>query len=372
MTAEIMTMKDILTGSDLLELLTFIAVDKIDSNVKQQKKSILYYSQSGEYIKGCIVLACKHGICDMNYFKQELNRCSESVCFSCEIISENNSTLLFSLMPRNSIIVNTNAELIPFGEGVDKYDAQKLKSVSHYTTVKSAVEILSKGIFLAKSLSRYKSERAFVLSENSRRLHFITCFSFNINDKNDMWERFANNYKGCKIDLFFRKSILEAFMLNRPLKCYTSNGKIYYVAHQAGITDDALDSNHLNVVYFSEYFYRAKYDAEFSNKSNLICYDSSIGITNFTIVGETGSYVQNKYDFQDEARIILMLHSSVRNEIPFITEVELPFCFDYVDSIVVTLGKSVSPQNEIKLSNLIKELKERYPNTNFYLRKVQI
>ena len=70
MTAEIMTMKDILTGSDLLELLTFIAVDKIDSNVKQQKKSILYYSQSGEYIKGCIVLACKHGICDMNYFKQ--------------------------------------------------------------------------------------------------------------------------------------------------------------------------------------------------------------------------------------------------------------------------------------------------------------
>ena len=93
---DIMTIKDILAGSDLLELLTFTAVNEIDLKVAPQKRSTLYYLQSGEHIKGFIVLACKHGIYDMNYFKQELRRCSESACFTFEIINEDESILFFS------------------------------------------------------------------------------------------------------------------------------------------------------------------------------------------------------------------------------------------------------------------------------------
>lgn len=368
---EIMTITDILTGSDLLNLLVFISVDKIDLKIKPQEKSTLYYSQSGEEINGCIVLAVKHGVHDMNYFKQELNRYSTSNCFIFKIIYGNNSMLLFSLTPRNSIIVDTNAELIPLGNDLDKYDAKKLKSVSHYTTVKSAIEILSSEMFMAKSLSRYTSERSFALSENSRRLHFITCFSFNQDNKNDMWAKFADKYKGCKMDLFFKKSILEAFRLNKPLKCYTLNGEIYYIPHVAGMKDSGFGSSYLNRVYVSEYFYKTKYNAEFSNKSNLTCYDPSMGITNFTIVGETGSYVQSKYEFQEEVRIILMLHAPSKIEIPFLTKVELPFSFECVDSMVVTLGKNISTQNEIRLCNLIKELKVRHQSTSFYLKKLQ-
>lgn len=368
-----MTIKDILASSDLLELLTFIPVDKIDLKVKQQKKSTLYYSESGGHIEGFIVLGLRHGICDMSYFKQELKLYGESACFTFEIINESQLQLLFCLTPRNSIVVDTNAELIPFGNvlgnGIDIYDAKKLKSVSHYTTVKSVIKILSNGIFIAKSLSRYTSEKSFYLSENSRRLIFITCFSCNHDNQDDMWRKFADNYKGCKIDLFFSESILEAFKLIKPLKCYTSNGELHYIPGGIKKKGNELESSCSAMVHFSEYFYKAKYTPEFSNKSNLICYDPSQGITNFTIVGETGSYVQSKYKFQDEVRIMLMLHSIIRNEIPFITKVELPFCFDYVNRIVITLGKNISLRNEMKLSNLISQLKGRYKNTNFSLEK---
>lgn len=337
--------------------LNFIQVAQFNLNIMPtpREKSTLYYCYHDDMMGCLLVIGEKHGFHDMQYFIQEIKTYSERHCCCFVLIDaglDKNSFAYFKISDRHSIIVDSNVTLIKletfFNGGKDvEQQAKELTSVAHYTDVDSAVGILTSHSFLAKSLNRYKTEKEFSFNENSRRLAFISCFTKDAVNNTQLWvnKNFGNNHKGCKIDLFFKHSLCAAFNSVSPLKCFDEAKNEYYISTLLGDKRSSFPG-----VCFRMHYKDIDYEKEHGNNVNLQIYDK--GLKDFTIVDTLAKSVLDKFSYQNEMRIVLILEATQPVEIPFIQTVEIPYNIEEIERIAITAGRNVSPAGQEKLAKL--------------------
>lgn len=245
------------------------------------------------------------------------------------------------------IIVDSNKTVVPFfwGEPDTEPQAKGLKAVSHYTEINKAIQILKNHVFWAKSLSRYSSESVFVANENSRRLYFVSCFSADLKSTETMWERFANNHKGCKLNFIFKRTLADAFPLGHIIRGVDIDGNLHKVSFGFNHSEGTLPH-----VFFTVHYSLARYTSDLSNKAILQVCDSG-QVEDFTISPYVGRSVKDSFEYQNEVRILLQLNSFHRSEIPYIQKVELPFDPSEMEKIVLTIGKNATDPARQKIEN---------------------
>ena len=297
---------DFCSLTEITECADIISVEKIDKRTTAKKRAALYFQCQKEQTKYCglLVLGLYRTKYDLSFFKQRLEIAFERACFRIIKWEEDESEgkLYFEIEERQSIIVNGANTLISlehvFNDGLNT--AKDLKEVSHYTTIKAAVAILEKQEIQAKSLSRYKSEAGFSINENSRRLAFFTSFSRNTSISEEMWRRFGDKHRGCKIDFCFSHSFWRTFAPSQALRALDENGIEYEISTNRGLTN----ALYVPGVWIKTLFVCIGYSPIIKNNSTLEIQET--GPCDFTIIENIGKWVSKKYDYQDEARIVML------------------------------------------------------------------
>ena len=304
----------------------------------KRSRVYIYKGDTPATLGGMIYLWKRHGKYDGMIIRQELKSFLDRRCIDVQFTEIGNDRIALIAGERHCIIVDSNKDLIPFfcGEPSTEPQAKNLKYVSHYTEASSAIKILTHNIFIAKTLSRYKSEKEFVASENSRRLCFISCFSTNLAPDDMMWERFADQHRGCKLDFIFKNTFADAFPLIAPVKGRDEYGKQYEISSCFHIAEGTIPN-----VFFTTHYSLAEYTDDLSNKATLQVYDNG-SVEDFTIAPYVGRNVSRGFEYQNEVRILLRLNSFYREEIPFIQKIEIPFSIAQVERIVLTIGKNAT------------------------------
>ena len=298
----------------------------------------VYENEDIGSLHGMIILRKRHGEFDGMIIKQELKTFLDRRCIDVQYNEIGERQISFTAVERHCIVVDSHKTLVPcfYGDPSTEPQAKKLKAVSHYTEANKAIKILTNSTFIGKSLSRYNSEGAFVANENSRRLCFISCFSTNLEPEETMWEKFADEHKGCKLDFIFKRTLADAFPLKKAINCEDEQGQPYEISFEFNHVEGTLPH-----VFFTSHYSLAQYTADLSNKATLQVFDSG-SVEDFTISPYVGRNVSSGFEYQSEVRILLQLNSFYREEIPFIQKVEIPFETTEIEQIVLTIGKNAT------------------------------
>lgn len=309
----------------------------------------VYEGDKPATLGGMVYLRKRHGNYDGMIIRQELKSFLDRRCIDVQFTEIGDNRISLIAGERHCIIVDSNKDLIPFfcGEPSTEPQAKNLKTVSHYTEATSAIKILTNNIFIAKSLSRYKSEKEFVDSENSRRLCFISCFSTNLAPDDMMWERFADKHRGCKLDFVFKKTFADAFPLISPIKGRDAHEKQYEISSCFHVVEGTIPD-----VFFTTHYSLAEYTDDLSNRATLQVYDNG-SVEDFTIAPYVGRNISRSFEYQNEVRILLRLNSFYREEIPFIQKIEVPFSIDQIDRIVLTIGKNATDSTRRRIEEML-------------------
>lgn len=322
--------------SNLTEYIETKEIAEIDCSVTNCLRTTLYYhyDYSKNLYCGLLVLGERHSQYDMQFYRQNLYLAFERFCIQVVNWQENPDRFYFELTERNSIIVDASKTLISFEAVFNRGEdfAKEIKSVTHYTGIRAAREILTSQSFFAKSLSSYLTESAFSFNENSRRLAFLVSLSRTNSPNEGMWQRFGKEHRGCKIDIVFKHSIVDTFRPIHPFRSYDKDNKEYLIATEKHINSQGCIPN----VWLNPYFHIVEYTEELYNNSVMEIVEK--GKHDYTIVDDIGKWVDSRFQFQDEVRILLLLWSGEKTEIPFIKKIKVPFLTDTIERVHVTIG----------------------------------
>lgn len=311
----------------------------------EHNRIYIYEGECPMTLYGMILLRKQHGKYDGPIIQQELKNFFNRQCIHVQFTEVDANKLSLIAVERHEIVVDSNKTLVPFfwGKSSMESQAKELKAVSHYTEATNAIKILTKNIFIGKSLSRYKSEIDFVANENSRRLYFICCFSTKLMSDDLMWKNFADKHRGCKIDFVFKHTFADAFPLNGLIKCQDEQGNQYEIPSGFNRIEGSTFP-----VFFTTHYSMVQYTADRSNKATLQVYDNG-GVEDFTISSYVGKDILKNFEYQHEARILLRLNSFHQQIIPFIQKVEIPFLPDEIEQIVLTIGRDATDKTQSRI-----------------------
>lgn len=341
---------DLLECGELKNYLDFIMVDTMPEDIPLEdrkwfrSKAYIRVDQNARTLYGVILMKANFGKYDEAYFRQELSRFFEDGEISIEFEEKKNNQIAFTVTNPDGIVVDDGRTLIPlFKSHLDTgVEAAQLKAVSHYTEIPKAEKILESGLFLAKSLYRYQSEKKFIANENSRKLLFDVCFTKNLENNEKMWECFAKDHRGCKVDFIFKHSLEKAFPSNRTLKCRDDFQKEYKISPTFSLEEDTLPCGYKVRFAFPEYV-----DSASESVTPMIYEDGRYWP--YSVLQHAGRSISPNYKYQDEVRLLISLHSPERVTIPFIQTIEVPFESSEIEKIVVTVGENASRSAKQKI-----------------------
>lgn len=315
-----------------------------------RSKCFTYIDWVNQALHGLVVLKNGHGEYDERFIRQELPGFLNKYGVDVEFKESKKDQIAFVAVEQDGIVVDDGKTLIPidyaFGRAEPEQQARQLKAISHYTDISSTRSILESRAFIAKSLSRYGSEKRFVENENSRRLVFIACFTKNLESNERMWKQFADDHRGCKIDIIFKNSFAKAFPLEQMIVCKCDNGERFLLppSHLRGKGTNPH-------VYFTVHFSQPEYEEDATEATTLSICENGCR-SDFTVLQCTGKSVLPRFEYQDEVRLLLNLHSCERTRIPYIQKVNVPFEISEIEKIVVTVGQNATEQARERIKSL--------------------
>lgn len=271
---------------------------------------------------------------------------------------------------------NTFNSVIIFNEESRELETKAIthKELSHYTNCKALATILKTMKIKADCLKDLPdlSERNAVNDKVYSNAIFEFSFTYNKKDNEQMWINFGDNHKGVKTKFVFKNSVKDFINYKQPIEAYNDKGKLYHFLMVNGIKYKDIKEYYKENVLVDLKFKDIKYSEKEKLKNESIIHfkknkntkTSSKFVKNILQNGmalelnSAGAIVKNKYYFQKETRIILIMMTE--EELEHISYLLVPIKLDGVDRIIITFGNKCSKDDIREIQEITKNIDTKF------------
>lgn len=227
---------------------------------------------------------------------------------------------------------------------------KKYTSICHYTCLKNAINILNTNSFYCFPLAKYNHEKKFSKDENTNKICFIVSFTSINNNNPKLWDKFADNGKGCKIDYYFKENFFDATVSRAAIDCYDNKGNIdkrYVLFEHSPFTN-------IGDVFFRKLYLKPRVYKYYKNNANIFI-DQNNSSEPYIIIDDIANSLIERVKEFNEIRIAFLLTSTEEVILTnMYNKIVFPFKEDKIERIVVTFGNKVTQNEKKEFKNAIK------------------